>query len=134
MNDKAFFDTNVLIYAIARNDPRAASAEMLLAGGGIVSIQILNEFIAVVRRKLAMPWKDVTEALAVIRTLCPGPVPITLETHEAAVRIAKQYGYGIYDALVAATAIRAGCIILYSEDLQHRQVIDGRLTVRNPFV
>jgi predicted nucleic acid-binding protein len=133
MSDRAFLDTNVIIYAIAQNDPRADPAEALLAGGGVVSVQILNEFTAVARRKLDMSWDEVIEALAVIRTFCPRPVPITPDTHDAALRIAQRYGYGIYDALVAAAAIQAGCTILYSEDMQDRQVIDNQLTVRNPF-
>jgi predicted nucleic acid-binding protein len=134
MNDDAFFDTNVLIYMVAKNDPRAAAAEALLAAGGVLSVQVLNEFAAVTRRKLGMTWDEVTEALAAIRTLCPKPVPITIETHETALRLAAQYGYHIYDALIAAAALQAGCTTLYSEDLQNGQVIDGCLTVRNPFV
>ena len=92
MPDKAFFDTNVLIYAIAQNDPRGTRAEQLLAGSGIVSVHVLNEFVAVARRKIHMPWRDVTEALDAIQILCPSPVPITLGTHEAALRIAQEYG------------------------------------------
>jgi len=133
MPDKAFFDTNVLIYAIAQNDPRGTRAEQLLAGSGIVSVHVLNEFVAVARRKIHMLWRDVTEALDAIQILCPSPVPITLGTHEAALRIAQEYGYGVYDALVAASALEAGCSTLYSEDLQDGQVIDKQLTVKNPF-
>jgi len=132
MSAKAFFDTNVLIYAFAQNDPRGDEAESLLAGGGLVSVQILNEFVAVAVRKLGMPWDDVLEALAAIRTLCPSPLPLTVDTHEAALRIAKQYGYRIYDALVVAAALEAGCDTLYSEDMHHGQVIET-LTIRNPF-
>jgi predicted nucleic acid-binding protein len=54
----AFFDTNVLLYAIAQDDPRNAQAEALLASGGMISVQILNEFAAVARRKLSMPWRE----------------------------------------------------------------------------
>ena len=133
MHDKAFFDTNVLIYAIAQNDPRSTRAEQLLASGGVVSVQVLNEFVSVARRKIRMPWKDVTEALDAIRILCPSPIPMTPDTHEAALRIAQQYGYGIYDALIAAAALEGDCTTLYSEDLQDGQVIDDKLTVRNPF-
>ncbi len=133
MPDKAFFDTNVLIYALAQSEPRGSQAEELLASGGVVSAQVLNEFVSVARRKIHMAWNDVTEALDAIRVLCPSPVPITVETHEAALRIAQEYGYGIYDAQVAATALEAKCSILYSEDLQDGQIIDKQLTIRNPF-
>jgi predicted nucleic acid-binding protein len=133
MSGKAFFDTNVLLYSASLHDERTSRAEALLARGGIISVQVLNEFAAVARKKMNMPWEDVAEALAAIRTLCPTPVPITVQTHEAAVKIAMRYGYHIYDALVLAAALEAGCDILYSEDLQADQVIDGRLTIRNPF-
>jgi predicted nucleic acid-binding protein len=65
--------------------------------------------------------------------LCPSPVPLTIETHEAGLRIAAQYRFHIYDALVAAAALEAECTTLYSEDLKDGQIIDGRLTIRNPF-
>ena len=128
-----FFDANVLIYAIAEKDRRSATAEELLAAGGIVSVQVLNEFVSVARRKIKMPWKDVNEALDAIRVLCPSPVSLTIATHDSAMRIAGKLGYGIYDALIAAAALQAKCTTLYSEDLQDGQVIGGRLTVTNPF-
>lgn len=131
---KAFFDTNVLIYAVAQNDPRNAQAEELLASRGVLSVQILNEFVSVARRKILMSWGDVREALDAFRVLCPSPLAITIEAHEASLKIAETYGYNIYDALVIATALQAGCTTLYSEDLQDGQIIDQRLTIRNPFV
>ena len=133
MPAKDFLDTNVLIYALGKNDPRASKAEALLASGGIVSVQSLNEFVSVARRKLGMPWKEVKELLDLICILCPGPVPISLDTHRGALAIAEKYGYSIYDALVASAALEAGCKALYSEDLQDGQIINRQLTIRNPF-
>jgi predicted nucleic acid-binding protein len=130
---KAFLDTNVLIYAVAEGDPRNAQAEELLASGGALSVQVLNEFVSVARRKILMSWSEVTQALDAFRILCPSPLPITVETHEAALRIAATHGYNIYDALVVAAAFEAGCATLYSEDLHDGQTIDGQLTIRNPF-
>ena len=133
MPAKAFFDTNVLLYAVAENDPRSAQAEELLAAGGVLSVQILNEFVSVARRKILMSWSDVTEALDAFRVLCPSPLPITMEIHEAALKIAEKHGYNIYDALVIAAALEAGCTTLYSENLHDGLTIDGQLTIRNPF-
>ena len=133
MRAKAFFDTIVLIYAMAEADPRNAQAEKLLASGGVLSVQILNDFVCVARRKALMPWRDVTAALDAFRVLGPSPLPITIERHEAAITIAQKHGYNIYDALVVATALEAGCAVLYSEDLHDGQTIDGQLTIRNPF-
>src|SRR5262249_44460429 len=122
-----------LLYSVVANDARSEKAEALLAAGGTISVQVLNEFVAVGRRKLDMSWEDLTEALAAIRVLCPPPLPISVDTHDSAIRIAQRYGYRIYDALVAASALEANCDTLYSEDLQDGQVIDDRLTIRNPF-
>lgn len=133
MPAKHFLDTNVLIYAVAKNDPRASKAEALLANGSMVSVQSLNEFVSVARRKLGMPWKEVKDFLDLICILCPDPVPISLGMHKVALGIAERYGYGIYDALVASAALEAACKTLYSEDLQDGQIINRQLTIRNPF-
>ncbi len=133
MSASAFFDTNVFVYAVVQDDPRSQKAEELIAEGGTVSVQVLNEFADVVRRKAKMPWDEVRFAIENIKTLCPDPLPITLDTHREALAIAERYAYRIYDALMVASALEARCTILYSEDMQDGQVIGNRLTIRNPF-
>jgi len=133
MRDKAFFDSNVLIYAMVSGDSRRERAQQLVEQGGAISVQVLNEFVAIARRKMRMPWEDVSEALDAIRILFPSPVAITVDTHETALKIAQQYGFGIYDALIASSALETNCSTLYSEDLQDGQVIAKKLTIRNPF-
>ncbi len=130
--DKTFFDTSVLIYAFSEGDSRADVADAYLAGGGVIGVQTLNEFVAVAVRKLRMPWQDVLEALDALRVLFPVPVPMTFETHKMALRIAAKYGYQIFDSLIVAAALQSACRTLYSEDMQDGQVIDG-LAIRNPF-
>jgi predicted nucleic acid-binding protein len=129
----AFFDTNVFVYAVVQDDPRSQRAEDLIAEGGTVSVQVLNEFVDVVRRKAKMPWDEVRFAIENIKALFPDPLPLTLDTHKEALTIAEKYGYRIYDALIVASALEARCTLLYSEDMQDGQVIDHRLTIRNPF-
>lgn len=133
MPARPFLDTNVLIYAISGNDARAEIAEALLAAGGVVSVQVFNEFAATARRKLDMSWDDIAEALDAIRVLCPSPRAISMETHDAAVQIARTQGFHMYDALVVASALAADCGTLYTEDLQDGQIIEERLTICNPF-
>ena len=133
MPASSFLDTNVLIYSVARNDARSEIAETLLAAGGVVSVQVFNEFAAMARRKLGMSWDDIAEALDAIRILCPSPRAISMETHDAAVKIARTHGFHMHDALVVASALAADCETLYTEDLQDGQVIEERLTIRNPF-
>ncbi|HEY7334542.1 MAG TPA: PIN domain-containing protein [Bryobacteraceae bacterium] len=130
--DRIFFDTNMLIYAYSEAGPRTKIAEALLARGGVVGVQVLNEFVSVARRKLGMRWETILEVLRSIRVLCPSPAPVTFETHEKALQIARRYGYRIYDAVVIASALEASCNTLYTEDLHDGQVIEG-LTIRNPF-
>jgi predicted nucleic acid-binding protein len=130
---RAFLDTNVLIYALAENDPRSAKAEELLAAGGMLSVQVLNEFTSVARKKLSLSWAEVGEAIDAFLVLCSSPLPITLELHKAAREIAEKRGYDVYDALIIAAALVAECSTLYSEDFQDGQRINGYLTIRNPF-
>ena len=134
MSDSAFLDTNVLIYAIGQRDDRTARADALLAAGGVISVQVLNELASVAHRKLKMSWPDAAAALDAVKTLCRSPVPLTLATHEEALRLSALHQYHIYDALIIAAALEAECTTLYSEDLQSGQIIDGRLTIRNPFI
>lgn len=132
MSDSVFFDTTILIYAVSTDDPRATIAEALLARGGCISVQVLNEFAAVARRKLKMSWEEIEEALGAIRTLCEPPAGLTVEIHDTALKLAAQYGYHIYDSLILASAIDAGCSTVYSEDMHDGQKI-GSVTIRNPF-
>ncbi len=132
MNGKPFLDTNIVLYAFRRDDPRSEMARTLLSEGAMIGVQVLNEFVAVIRRKFGMDWEEGSDALAAIRVFCPSPVPIITETHEAALRIAKRYRFHIFDSLMIAAALQAACKTLYSEDLQDGQVIEG-LTIRNPF-
>jgi predicted nucleic acid-binding protein len=134
MSDKAFFDTNVLVYVVGQKDTRTKKAETLVARGGVVSVQVLNELAAVSHRKLGMSWEEIGDALTAIRVLCPSAISLTVETHDSGLRIASKYGFSFYDALIAAAALEADCTTLYSEDFQDGQVIENRLTIRNPFV
>ena len=133
MSSPFFLDTNVLLYATIRSDPRSEAARTLLARRGTISVQVLNEFANVAFRKLHRNWPEIVRALAAIRVLCAPPRPLTVATHEAALAISGRTGYRLYDALIIAAALEAGCTTLFSEDLHDGQVIDGRLTIRNPF-
>jgi predicted nucleic acid-binding protein len=88
--------------------------------------------VAVASRKLRMSWIEIREVLAQIRAVC-AVEPITIETHERALRIAERYGLSIYDALIVSAALLANCKTLHSEDMQDGQVVERQLTIRNPF-
>jgi predicted nucleic acid-binding protein len=129
---EAFFDTSVLLYLLSKDAAKADRVEGLLAGGGTISVQVLNEFSAVAIRKLKMPLPEIVEFLVTIRAVCD-VVPVTIETHDRALAIVGRYGFSLYDSLLIAAALIAGSRRLYSEDLQHDQLIDRQLRVVNPF-
>jgi predicted nucleic acid-binding protein len=128
-----FLDSNVLIYAFT-NDLRATRAQTLLTADCITSVQGLNEFANVARRKLKMSWSEVNQALASLRELLRATHPIDLATHDLALSVAERHSYSLFDALMIASALQAGCTILYSEDMQHGMSINGRVRIVNPFI
>ena len=128
----AFFDTNVLVYTIT-DDARGNVARSRLSNGGVVSVQVLNEFARVARKKLGLDWAIVEAALAELRALVDDVRPVALSTHEFALSFARRDGFDIYDALILAAALEAGCETLFSEDFQHGRRF-GDLTVVNPFL
>jgi predicted nucleic acid-binding protein len=127
-----FLDTNVLVYAFT-TDPRAVAAQALLGRRCVISVQALNEFTNVARRKLGLTWREVRDALAAIRIVCRTILPVDIETHADALRVAERHGYTMFDALMIAAALRARCTVLYSEDMQDGMTIGGRLRIVDPF-
>jgi predicted nucleic acid-binding protein len=133
MSGSVFLDTKILIYATLSSDSRASVAAALLAAGGVVSVQVLNEFVSTARRKLNRSWREISTALGAFRKLCPDIRDLGVATHERALDLAQQHGFAFYDALIVASALDAGCTTLLTEHLQHGRVIDDKLTIRNPF-
>lgn len=133
MNAKPFLDTNILVYAFTTGDRRNAIALNLLDDGGVVSVQVLNEFVNVSRRKLRFQWAEVENALSALRTMLGPPLPLTVDLHELAITLARDHRLAFYDALIVAAASRANCAILLTEDMQHGRSMEG-LTIRNPFL
>ena len=127
-----FFDTNILLYLVSGDTSKASRAEELLASRGVISVQVLNEFVAVAVRKAALEFHEIREILSTIRGLCTVQ-PVDIGTHDRALDLAEQHHFSIYDALIIAAALQAECTILYTEDLQHNQRI-GRVTIKNPFL
>ncbi len=128
---KRFFDTNVLVYAFV-DGPRRMRAREALADGGIISVQVLNEFTNVSRRKHGRDWPEIEAALGVIRSRLPVVTALTEQTHAAALALARDHGFAFHDALIVAAAIEAGCDTLLTEDMQHGRTIDN-LTICDPF-
>jgi predicted nucleic acid-binding protein len=128
----SFFDTNVLIYIASEDAAKADRAEAIISGGGAISVQVLNELANVARRKMRMSWQDTHAFLSLLRGLL-NVHSLAVEAHETGLALAERYNLAIDDAMIAASALDADCDTLWSEDMQHGMVLDGRLRIVNPF-
>jgi predicted nucleic acid-binding protein len=128
----SFFDTNILIYLASDDPAKADRAEAIVREGGAISVQVLNEVANVARRKMHLTWQETRGFLSSLHDLLTVH-PITIDTHELGLALAERHHLGIYDALIAASALLAECDRLWSEDMQDGMAIDKRLRVVNPF-
>lgn len=131
MSADDFFDSNILLYIVSNDPAKRQRAGELLASGGTISVQVLNEFASVATRKYGRSMDDTREKLFDIRLVCSVHVA-DVRAHERGLDIAERYRFSIYDSMLLASALEAGCRTFYSEDLHHGQRIEG-LTIRNPF-
>lgn len=125
-----FYDTNILVYLASADAEKAAAAEQVIHSGGTISVQVLNEFALVARRKMGFSWKDVHSFLMTIRALLT-TISVTEEIHDKGLLLAERYNFRIYDAMIVAAALSSDCDILFSEDLQDGMQVEG-LTIVNP--
>jgi predicted nucleic acid-binding protein len=134
MPSDVFFDTNVVLYTLSADPLKQVRSAQLLRAGGVVSVQVLNETVRVARapKKMGVTWPEVHTILAGVQAKC-AVVPLTLQVHQRGLAYAERYQYTIFDSMIVAAAVEAGCTTLYSEDMNDGQVIDG-LTIRNPYV
>jgi predicted nucleic acid-binding protein len=128
----SFFDTNVLVYIVSGDATKADRAEAAIAAGGAISVQVLNELTNVARRKMQMSWSDTHALLSMLRDLLTVH-PLTVEIHETGLELAERYRFSIYDAMIAASALHAGCDTLWSEDMQHGVKLGEGLRIVDPF-
>jgi predicted nucleic acid-binding protein len=128
----SFFDTNVLVSLASDNATRADRAEAIVREGGVISVQVLNEIANVARRKMKLSWRETRGFLSSLGELLTVH-PVTVDTHELGLSLAERHHLGIYDALIAASALLAECDRLWSEDMQDGMALDKRLRIVNPF-
>lgn len=129
---RSFLDSNVVLYLLSEDPAKADSAEALLRTNPVISVQVLNEVTSVCRRKLAMSWEDIGNFLELVRSFC-NVVPLTVDVHDRARHVAQRHQLSFYDACIVAAAATADCQTLYSEDMNHGQILEDSLTIRNPF-
>ncbi len=126
-------DTNIAFYALSEG-PKCDLALSVLEAGPSISVQLLNEFANASRRKRQLPWEEIEESLTIIQSLAASVRPVDIEVHRLGRDIARRYKLSVYDALIIAASLLDDCEILYSEDMHHGLVIDGSLTITNPFL
>jgi predicted nucleic acid-binding protein len=139
MSAKYFLDTNIFVYSFDEGQPgkKARALELigaaLINGQGIISTQVIQEFLNVATRKFAEPLQIEDSKVYLRKVLAPlcevYPDP---GLYEACLDIQRETGYSFYDSLILAGALRGGCEILYSEDFQSGQQL-GNLRIVNPF-
>lgn len=127
-----FVDTNVVLYSLSDDVTKRRQALAILANQPVLSLQVLNEAANIMRRKLGFDIPAIREVL--LRWLRESRLhPLATSTLLSALDVATRYGFSHYDGLIIAAALESGCVTLYSEDFQHGQVLDQRLTIINPF-
>jgi predicted nucleic acid-binding protein len=133
-----FFDTNVLVYAFDEGEPEkravalALIEEHLVDGDGVISVQVLREFYSAVRRE-PQPLSNEVAATAMRRLAGFSPLSEDIGMVLKAVRRAQEMSISLWDALIVEAALKAGADRLFTEHLQHGQIIEG-MRVENPFL
>ena len=130
---KIFFDTNTLLYLFSSDTNKADWISKNIQKSNVISVQVLNEFTSASLKKIKVSTKELDEFLGLFLEIYTIK-PLDVETFNSSLRISRRYGYHQYDSMIIAAAIQAGCQRLYSEDLQHKQVIDKKLQIVNPFI
>ena len=133
--DRGFIDTNIFVYIYSDSEKdKGVLCERFINGyDRFVSTQVLNEFCSVAIKKLAMPVSDVQYAVSEICEGC-NLVLVDDDTVQKALDVCEKYKYSYYDSLIIASALESDCKYIISEDLHDRQIVEGKLTIVNPFV
>lgn len=129
-----FLDTNVLVYSFSETDiaKREAARALTEADGAWISTQVLSEVVSVLTRRFRVPVQEAKHRVMSIAAGCE-VVTVSPSIVFDALRIMERFGYGFFDSQIIAAALVCGASVLYSEDLHHGQVVDGKLSIRSPF-
>ncbi|NPV01265.1 MAG: PIN domain-containing protein [Brevinematales bacterium] len=134
MSDSLFFlDSSVIIYSIDKNPSKKESTLKLLERNPVISTQVLNEISNVMRRKFNFDYPSIFQITSKIVENSQLSL-IDFKTISFAFNLAGTYSFSYYDSLIIASALENNCTILYSEDMQHQQVIEERLQIINPYL
>ncbi|SFH29706.1 Predicted nucleic acid-binding protein, contains PIN domain [Palleronia marisminoris] len=127
-----FVDTNVVLYLLDDDGRKADRAETILEQRPRISVQVLNEAMVNCRRKAGLSWDETGAFLMDIQAVCSVD-DLTLQTHEVGRALAERYGFSVYDSMIVAAALIAGCTTLWTEDMHDGLLVEGQLRLVNPF-
>jgi len=135
MHDKAFLDSNILIYLYTEDDDSKRSIAQLKLNENIcvTSIQALNETSNVLGKKFFLNHTEVKALIDNIEAVCDEVLPINRKTIDNALELKDRYGFSFFDSLMLSSALEGGCNVIFSEDLSDGQVVEKTLKIVNPF-
>lgn len=135
MKGSCFLDTNVLIYCYSSSEPakKQKAVEVSNIEHAIISTQVLKEFSNTLSKKFRIDWAIIERAINELTNNFNIYIN-SPQTIQNACSIASKYGFSFYDSLIVESALDSGCNTLYSEDLQHYQLIEKKLRIINPFI
>lgn len=133
MTDKPTLDTNILIYAFGKDDDaRKQIAKEIIAKCQIISLQVVNETVYVLIKKFKFSSSELEKVIEFMKSNFIIS-DLNISTLDQTMKIYDRYGFSFWDSMMVSAAINNHCSILYSEDLHHNQLIDGKLQIVNPF-
>lgn len=131
---KTALDTNIIIFSHGSDVPgKQVIARGLLNSAPVISSQVISEYLNVMRRLFKMSKMDLMNMCSLWLKNCHVQ-PVVFSTIDLARRLIGKYNFQMFDGIVVASALEAKCDVLYSEDMQHNQVVDGTLKILNPFL
>ena len=128
-----FIDSNIILYLLDTDAKKQSIAQEILNHKPFVSPQVLTEVANVCKRRFRYTKTQVLNLWTDLLTDCI-LIQTSQDTFHKAIALSRQYDFQIFDSLIVASALNAGCDKLYSEDMQHKMIIENRLTIINPFI
>lgn len=132
MKDSFFMDTNIALYAICNKGAKSEIAQNLLSFKPIISTQVVTESVNVMIKKLKFSKIEAFEKASDLLEVCTLSL-IKESSLNIAFEISKKYQFSYWDSLIVAVALENNCETLYSEDMSHNLLIDGKVKILNPF-
>ena len=135
MKDKIFINTNIIIYDYSKTEfiKNKITNEIIFSTKCVISTQVINEISNVLLKKFKLQTNEVEDVLFELSDVFE-IVNFSFITQLKALKIKEKYKFQFFDSLIIATALENECNYLYSEDMQHNQIIENKLRIINPFI